>query len=294
MKKRNMLGIKLFLDLVMLIVFILLIRKNNFGLVFHEIAGLVIFGMFLIHIVLNWRWVVNVSKKIFSSKLPKNLKFSGFLNLALLICFILIGISGIFISKIVFNISVGGNWKVVHYFCTALVIVLLGIHLGVHGIMIIDVLKKSSRLSSKIFDSIFAFITVVMIVLGCYSIETTSFKRWLSMPFNIQYNHNEKNSNFALQNGGNVNNEEFEKHNFEEHRDRDEFSKVNNGSNAGQMHGGRKPMKSDFKTILWNSLKYFSIIYLVAFISGIIDWIIKLKKFKIVGRYNKKLESCKK
>lgn len=51
------------------IIFALLFNKNVFGgMSFHEIAGLVIGFAVLIHIVLNWKSVKNVTLSIFNLK----------------------------------------------------------------------------------------------------------------------------------------------------------------------------------------------------------------------------------
>lgn len=273
--KNQKIWIKLFLDFVMLVVFLLLMWKNNFGLVFHEIAGISIFGMFLVHIILNWGWVVNVSKKFFSLHLSTRLRISWLLNMALLICFALIGLSGIFISKVVFNISVAGNWKVVHYFCSSIAIILLGVHLGLHATMIGNAFKRMLRLSSGVGKVVFVSFLVVMIGLSCYSINSTSFKRWLSMPFSAPpAGLSERNPNFASPNGG----ENFQNHNF----NREQMGE----GNKGEFHGGRQPVKSNFGSIFWKAIQYFSIVYLFAFITGIIEWIIKRRKIKIVSKMN--------
>ncbi|MHC1681522.1 MAG: hypothetical protein AB6733_00955 [Clostridiaceae bacterium] len=63
MKKINF--IKISLDLIMGIIFALLFNKNVLGgLTFHEIAGLAMGFAVLVHILLNWKWVINVFKKI--------------------------------------------------------------------------------------------------------------------------------------------------------------------------------------------------------------------------------------
>lgn len=57
--------IKLCLDAAMLVVLSLLFWKGNFGMEFHEIAGLAVLGAFVLHILLNWRWVLQVTAHFF-------------------------------------------------------------------------------------------------------------------------------------------------------------------------------------------------------------------------------------
>lgn len=64
--------IKITLDLLLAITFVLLMKPRVFnGITFHEIAGVVIGVAILIHIGLNYQWVVNTTKKIFNSNFPK-------------------------------------------------------------------------------------------------------------------------------------------------------------------------------------------------------------------------------
>lgn len=181
--KNKKLWLKLLLDLVMFIVLALLFRKNNFGMKFHEIAGLIIFGVFVLHIILNWRWVYRVTSCFFNKDIKVRTRISWLINLALLICFILIGLSGIFISKVLFNFSVKGNWKVIHFFCSAISIILVGIHLGLHLKMILSIIFNKLKLNHVFKTAICGILVIVIVVSGVYSIKNTSFVRWITMPF---------------------------------------------------------------------------------------------------------------
>ena len=46
---------KLFLDLVLLVLLALMYQKRVISMEFHETGGLVLFGLFLLHKVLNWQ-----------------------------------------------------------------------------------------------------------------------------------------------------------------------------------------------------------------------------------------------
>ncbi|MGG3999586.1 hypothetical protein [Anoxybacillus kestanbolensis] len=60
--KKNI--VKIILDVSMAITFVLLMNPRVFnGLLFHEVAGLVIGVAVLVHIGLNYQWVVHTVKK---------------------------------------------------------------------------------------------------------------------------------------------------------------------------------------------------------------------------------------
>jgi hypothetical protein len=103
--------IKIVLDLMMAITFVLLMNPRVLGrLAFHEVEGLVIGVAVLTHIGLNYRWVINTTKKIFDPNLPKKTRFSLLLNVLLLFTMSGIIVTGILISKVVFpNLAIGSH-----------------------------------------------------------------------------------------------------------------------------------------------------------------------------------------
>lgn len=180
--KNQKLWLKLLLDLVLLIILTLLLWKDNFGMEFHEIAGITILGGFLLHVLLNWRWVYQMTKRLFDKNVTIRGRISWLINLGLLICFALIGISGVFMSRVLFGFSVKENWKTVHYFCSAIALLLVGAHLGLHLTMIGNLVFKGPHRSplSKVLISCLA---VAVAVVGIHSLSATSFNRRIMMPF---------------------------------------------------------------------------------------------------------------
>lgn len=79
---------KLFLDLLMGVIFVLLMNLSFTGLVFHEIAGIFIFVAFITHIILNKKWVKAVGKNFTNNKLKSREKVMFVLNAVMfLVCF---------------------------------------------------------------------------------------------------------------------------------------------------------------------------------------------------------------
>lgn len=186
MNKKNL--FKLLLDISMVIVLVLMYSKRAINMSFHEIGGLILLGVFLIHILINWKWVVTVTKKLFSKSVPFKTKFGYVLNIFLFISFALIGISGIFISKVVFHVSLnsGINWKIIHYTASACALVFIGIHMGLHYSFITGMFKKILPMPQKVRKALGIVLTILIFSFGCYSLVTTSFSKWLIMPFTTQ------------------------------------------------------------------------------------------------------------
>jgi len=108
MKKINYL--KFILSTVMVIIFTLLFNKMILGMTFHEVAGLIVGVLVLVHCGLNWRWIKAVTLKVFSNETTIKTKITYITDLLLLICVGVIIVTGIFISKVVFSgLGLGGG-----------------------------------------------------------------------------------------------------------------------------------------------------------------------------------------
>ncbi|WP_368294489.1 ferric reductase-like transmembrane domain-containing protein [Dehalobacter sp. TBBPA1] len=129
---------KIVLDIAMSILFVFLLDAFGTGLTFHEIAGLFIFALFSIHILLNWSWVKNTTLNLLQSKLKNrtavSVKMKYALNLAIFISISIIVITGVLISKVLFpSDTTHGEWiylvhKWTSYICLGFLITHLVIH----------------------------------------------------------------------------------------------------------------------------------------------------------------------
>ena len=61
---------KLLLDICMLSLLVLRYQKRVISMRFHEIGGLILLALFLLHNALNWKWIKAVSARIFQRSLP--------------------------------------------------------------------------------------------------------------------------------------------------------------------------------------------------------------------------------
>lgn len=140
---------KIVLDLMMAITFVLLMNPRVLnGLPFHEIAGLIIGVAILVHIGLNFRWVINTTKKIFDSKLPNKTRFSYLLNILLLISMATVIVTGILISRVVLpSLAIQGNHSIrgLHSFSADATLALVGLHIGVHWQWIVSICKRAFK-----------------------------------------------------------------------------------------------------------------------------------------------------
>lgn len=124
--------VKLILDIVLLALTLTLFNKSFISMKYHEVTGLVIIGIMLIHIGVNIKTAKAMCVKF--TRLPVALKTCIIADVLLLINFLWFGISGVLCSKtILTSISSSNNiFKLYHMAAGASALILLGIHVGLH------------------------------------------------------------------------------------------------------------------------------------------------------------------
>lgn len=103
---------KIALDFIMSVLFVILIFAYDTGLAFHEIAGLSILVLFTAHMILNWTWVKSITKNFLSKKIKRKSQLLYALNTLLLIAVSTIIVTGIMISRVVFDFGLNGGSSV--------------------------------------------------------------------------------------------------------------------------------------------------------------------------------------
>jgi len=173
---------KLLLDLIMVISFITMYKKNVISLTYHEIVGLSALGIAVVHLILNWKWVVGTTKNIFGKSTPARLRAMYIVDMLLVLCVVVMLVSSVLISKIVFSgITAGNIWKPIHFSMAGLMLVLMGVHLGLHA-HYIHVTLGNKAVKQAVGRTVLV-ICLLACCFGVYSMTTTSFLRWFSMPF---------------------------------------------------------------------------------------------------------------
>ncbi len=143
--------LKIFIDITMIVLYTLLMFAKNLGGFFHEIVGLGIGILFVIHILLNNSMIKGLFKSIKGSKIGK--KFLLLSDIALTLCMPTVIITGILIAKELFVIQSDFSWTILFNIHNALSYVCLGImalHILLHAKYLLGVFKKlPSSLSGK-------------------------------------------------------------------------------------------------------------------------------------------------
>lgn len=123
--------IKIAVDLSMFILLTLLMGEHLISEAVHEWIGVAVFVLFIVHIVLNYRWYATLFKGRYTAKRIVQTVINFLLLMAILLCII----SSLFVSGNVFaflNLNNGHLGRILHLIITAWVYILCALHLGFH------------------------------------------------------------------------------------------------------------------------------------------------------------------
>lgn len=175
MKKKTI--FKMIIDVLMLILMILEFSKLYVGQLLHEVFGITLFILFIIHNVLN----INFYKNIFKGKYTLVRTISTIVNILFLICMLLTIILGIPISHELFKgLNLNGNitTRKLHTILGYWNLVLLGIHLGFHFKIIFAKLRNKIK-DKKAIKSIVYLLELVIVIFGIKLIIETNLVAYL-------------------------------------------------------------------------------------------------------------------
>jgi cytochrome b len=144
MAKQNI--TKLFLDLGAFVALLIASAPHFTGDAIHEWLGVALSGAIVVHLLLNWNWVVQITSRLFK-KAARGQRFKYILNWSLFASGIMIVLSGLMISKTVvpfFGITLPENmsWKELHSLSTNITMILMGLHVAVHWSWITSMFKR--------------------------------------------------------------------------------------------------------------------------------------------------------
>lgn len=121
--------IKIALDIIMAVILLSLTRIKITGMFWHEVLGIVILGIFIIHIWSNLKTFKAMHKGMTNKKLTGKAKFSHCLNGILFLLALIAVITGILISyTILTNITIA----IVHRLSAGLLFIGVIIHIALH------------------------------------------------------------------------------------------------------------------------------------------------------------------
>ncbi len=168
--------IRILIDMLMTIFFIILMGYFITGNKVHEILGTITFVLFIIHNILNIKWY----KAILKGKHNFQRIFHIVINLLLLVAMLGMMVSGIMISSNVFsflNIQTTMFGRKLHMLSTSWGFILMEIHVGLHLNSMMSKINK--KMKNSTFEYVYYFGLLILEGLGLYSFIST--KVWEDM-----------------------------------------------------------------------------------------------------------------
>jgi hypothetical protein len=126
--------------------FLLATDPHATGQTIHEWLGIAFGAGIVTHLLLHWKWIVNVVRRFFG-KLPGQVRINSLLNSLLFIAMTLIIFSGIMISKVVLStFGLSGShdaiWRWLHTSATNVALIIVALHVALHWKWIAGTLKR--------------------------------------------------------------------------------------------------------------------------------------------------------
>ncbi len=137
---------KFILDLAAFIGLLVMLEPRLTGNVIHEWLGVAVAVLVITHLVLNWNWIVGITRQLFS-KISWRSRISYILDWLLYISFVLIVLSGLMNSETLLpslgiHLSRSAFWQQLHSLTTDVIIFVLGAHVALHWDWIVNVVKQ--------------------------------------------------------------------------------------------------------------------------------------------------------
>jgi len=145
-KKMGTNKLKLYVDIFLFIGFVLVNIPQATGIAIHEWVSFLFIIPLMVHILLDWKWIVSVTKRIFG-KLPGEVRFNHIWDLLIFILMVLALFTGAIISEAALpalgiHITIDPFWSSMHDTSANLLMVLIGVHLAMHWGWIVSSIKR--------------------------------------------------------------------------------------------------------------------------------------------------------
>jgi hypothetical protein len=139
---------KLLLDTTTFVAFLVAMDPRSLGIAVHEWLTIALAGTVVVHLLLNWSWIVEVTKRLFAKGKGLNgSRVNYILNWAMFFDGVMIMLSGLMISRAVMpalGLSLPENfsWRGLHSLSTNLFMLGLGLHIALHWNWIVSTAKR--------------------------------------------------------------------------------------------------------------------------------------------------------
>lgn len=134
------------LDLLLLLAMAFLQEPRRTSLAGHEWLGIAFAGLIVVHLLLNWRWIVAALTRVRASD-SRRARISAALNTLLFVLMAIAVLSGLAISEVVLPLTGLASsglaaWRGVHSFVAGSAVAVVGLHVALNWDWITRVVRK--------------------------------------------------------------------------------------------------------------------------------------------------------
>ena len=138
--------IKLWMDILIFIAFLIAMEPHSSGLAIHEWLTLSLLAAMMVHLLLSWEWITETTGR-FLHKMGLQNRINYVLNWLLFIDGTLLMVSGIMISQVAIpgmgiQLPPGFAWRRLHDMSANFVLILLGVHTALHWGWIVNTFSR--------------------------------------------------------------------------------------------------------------------------------------------------------
>lgn len=138
--------IKLILDVLAFIGFLLALDPRSTGIAIHEWLTIAGTAAIVLHLLLNWNWIAGITRKFFQ-KVTLKARLNYILNWLFFIDGVVVMLSGIMISEVVLPafgllLPEGFAWRQWHSVSADLSLFILALHIALNWDWIVSVVKR--------------------------------------------------------------------------------------------------------------------------------------------------------
>lgn len=178
--------IKICVDAVMYLLFLLLMGQYLLRDAPHEWLGLVAGVLFTLHNILNYKWY----KSLFKGKYKAMRIVQTAVNILLLLAVVGCMLSGIFASQDIFAVGNGSTiefGRFLHLVTTAWAFILMSVHLGLHWAQLVGMAKKIhvNPKTQILLRRLFRLLVIALCMYGVYLFTERRF--WEELFHRIDY-----------------------------------------------------------------------------------------------------------
>lgn len=169
MKKK----LQIIVDIALIIMLFLLMLHSKIGILTHEILGISLISLFIIHHIMNKHFY----KNIFKNRYNKLRLFYLVIDILMIIMMLVMIVSTFLISQKIFvSFKLGNDYlgRILHIISSYSLYILCGLHLGLHYNSIIKLKKEDKKILN-------IFLTIIACVFGINGFIKRKFMSKLSL-----------------------------------------------------------------------------------------------------------------